>query len=527
MWLQCFHGFCYLAVSYSISMKFARASGVLLHPTSLPGGFGIGDLGPAAYEFVDFLSASSQTYWQVLPLGPTGYGDSPYQCFSAFAGNTLLISPEKLIEYGVLTDADLDSKPKFENGWADYGGVYDWKNTILSKAFERFQHVGDNGLRNEFESFTSENAAWLDDYSLYRAIKASQGHKPWYEWGEKLKLRDPEAIASERKKLARDIETQKFFQFLFFRQWNELRSYAAEKAIKIVGDVPIFVALDSADVWCNRDKFKLNADGSPKVVSGVPPDYFSKTGQLWGNPIYDWDRMRENGFGWWVERIRHASKMFDILRIDHFLGFAAAWEVPGGDETAEHGNWAKVPGDELFAALKQHLGDLPFWAEDLGVVTPEAEHLRDSYELPGMRILQFAFGGDSGNSNLPHNYINNCVAYTGTHDNDTTVGWWNELRRSDNENASSVISHCLEYLNSDGKEIHWDLTRAIWSSVADTAIVPLQDLLGLGNEARMNLPATASGNWSWRFLDGDLTPELSTRLRKLTELYARGSGREA
>jgi 4-alpha-glucanotransferase len=521
MWLQCFHGYFYSAVSYTIFMKFARASGVLLHPTSLPGDFGIGDLGPAAYEFVDFLFACSQTYWQVLPLGPTGYGDSPYQCFSAFAGNTLLISPEKLIEYGVLTDVDIESRPKFEKGRADYGGVYEWKNTILSTAFERFHDAGETDLRKEFENFKSENAAWLEDYSLFRAIKASQAQKPWYEWDEKLKLRDPEAIASERKKLAQEIETQKFYQFLFFKQWNELRSYASGNGIKIVGDVPIFVALDSADVWCNRDKFKLNADGTPKVVSGVPPDFFSKTGQLWGNPIYDWDRMRADGFEWWVERIKHILKMVDLVRIDHFLGFSAAWEVPGGDETAENGNWVKVPGEEVFAAFKEELGDLPFWVEDLGVVTPEAELLRDSHELPGMRILQFAFGGDAGNVHLPHNYVNNCIAYTGTHDNDTTVGWWNALKESDDENASRAINHCLKYLNSDGVDIHWDFIRAIWSSVADTAVVPMQDLLGLGNEARMNLPATTSGNWTWRYSEGAITDQLTARLKKLTELYGR------
>lgn len=509
-------------------MNFPRASGVLLHPTSLPNDFGIGDLGPSAYEFVDFLVEARQTYWQVLPLGPTGYGDSPYQCFSAFAGNTLLISPEKLIDRGLLTSADLASKPDFECGRADYGGVYEWKNAILPIAYRRFKVAASVELRGAFESFAFENASWLDDYALFRAIKASQDQKAWYEWDAPLKLREPGALAFIREHLDDEIGAQKFFQFLFFLQWAELKEYAARGAVKIAGDAPIFVALDSADVWCNQDKFKLNADGSPRVVAGVPPDYFSKTGQLWGNPIYDWDRMRDDGFGWWVSRVRHTLKTVDVIRIDHFRGFAASWEVPGGDETAEHGQWVEVPGEELFRTLRRELGErLPFWAEDLGVITPDVEHLRDSFGLPGMRILQFAFGGDARNLNLPHNYVRNAVAYTGTHDNDTTVGWWNSRPGAGSTRSAEDIGRerdlCLRYLNTKGDEINWDLIRAVWASVADTAIAPMQDLLALGSEARMNLPASDSGNWQWRYRSGDITPELASRLRELTELYARES----
>ena len=500
-------------------MNFPRAAGILLHPTSLPGEFGIGDFGPAAFEFVDFLVESRQTYWQILPLGPTGYGDSPYQSFSAFAGNTLFISPEKLVEDGLLSEEQIATHPKFENGRTDFGGVYDWKNKILPEAFQQFEAAGDD-LRQPFGTFAQANDHWLGDYALYRAIKGAQAHKPWYEWDAPLKLREPGAIAAISELLRDQILAEKFYQFLFFRQWAAVKDYAARGGVKIVGDVPIFVALDSADVWRHQDEFKLNKDGSPKVVAGVPPDYFSKTGQLWGNPIYDWDEMREDGFRWWIDRVKHTLTTVDIVRIDHFVGFAAAWEVPGGDETAEHGSWADVPGEELFAVLKNELGELPFWAEDLGHVTPRVEHLRDSFGLPGMRILQFAFGGDAKNQNLPHNYIRNSVAYTGTHDNDTAVGWW-RTRLDAGESASREREFCLRYLMSDGAEINWDLIRALWSSVADTAIVPLQDALGLDNEARMNVPASSTGNWQWRFRDENLTAETRSRLRSLTETYGR------
>lgn len=506
-------------------MSFERASGILLHPTSLPGEFGIGDLSDEAFRFVDFLDNACQKYWQILPLGPTGYGDSPYQCFSAFAGNTLLISPEKLVEDGLITADDLADKPDFPAHKVDFGGVYDWKNQLLKKAYDGFHHITSVDLRRKFETFCQENEAWLDDYALYRSIKREQGQNAWFEWPEALKLREQKALGVAAEQLYEDIQAEKFFQFLFFRQWFAVKEYANKKGIKIIGDIPIFVALDSADVWCDQGKFKLNVDGTAKVVAGVPPDYFSKTGQLWGNPIYDWDAMRKDGFGWWIKRVSSTLDMVDIVRIDHFRGFAASWEVPGDDKTAENGRWVNVPGKELFAALKNSLGELPVIAEDLGVITPDVEELRDSFDFPGMRILQFAFGGDAKNLDLPHNYIKNCVAYTGTHDNDTTVGWFYSQAGAgstrDEKEISREHDYCLKYLNSDGTEIHWDFIRAVWASVTDTAIAPLPDLLGLGTEGRMNLPASTSNNWHWRMTKDSITDEMTSRLKELTETYGR------
>jgi 4-alpha-glucanotransferase len=506
-------------------MNFPRASGILLHPTSLPGDYGIGDLGPNAYEFVDLLVEAKQTYWQILPLGPTGYGDSPYQCFSAFAGNTLLISPEKLVDDGLLTEEQIANRPDFPAHKVDFGGVYEWKNKILPEAYKSFQQTTSVDLRGKFETFIQENGWWLDDFAAYRAIKLSQDQKAWYEWPAPLKLREKGPLAAKVDQLFDEVHAQKFYQFLFFRQWQELKEYANKNGVKIIGDIPIFIALDSADVWCNQSKFKLNADGSPKVVAGVPPDYFSKTGQLWGNPIYNWDAMKADGFHWWIARVAFTLKTVDVVRVDHFRGFAAAWEVPGDDPTAEHGRWVDVPGKELFLALKRAIGELPVIAEDLGVITPDVEELRDGFGFPGMRILQFAFGGDAKNHDLPHNYIRNCVAYTGTHDNDTTVGWWLSQAGAGSTRDTAAITHehdfCLKYLNTDGTEIHWDFIRAVWASVADTAVTPLQDLLGIGTEGRMNLPASTSGNWYWRYTDGSITDEIVERLKGMTETYGR------
>ena len=506
-------------------MKHRRASGILLHPTSLPGEFGIGELGRHALKFIDFLERTEQTYWQILPLGPTGYGDSPYQCFSAFAGNSLLISIEELIDEGLLNSAQIADLPTFPVDKVDYGSVYEWKNRILPLAFATFSKTTDADLRAEFETFVADNKPWLDDYALYRAIKASEDQKPWYEWNEPLRLRDVTALDRATHELRSEILAEKFYQFLFSRQWRRVKEYANEKGVQIVGDIPIFVALDSADVWCNQRSFKLNPDGSPKVIAGVPPDYFSKTGQLWGNPIYDWDAMRREGFGWWIDRVRRTLRSVDVARIDHFRGFAAVWEVPGEDATAENGQWVKVPGKELFTALKNALGDLKFWAEDLGVVTADVEDLRDSFGFPGMRILQYAFGGDARNHDLPHNYVNNSVAYTGTHDNDTTVGWWNSQTGNGSTRAAAEISRerefCSKYLDTDGSEIHWDFIRAIWASVAATVIAPLQDVLGLGTDARMNLPASNSGNWQWRYIEHSLTEDIEDRLTELTQIFGR------
>jgi len=496
-------------------MTFPRGSGILLHPTSLPGVFGIGDLGDEAYKFSDFLAEAGQTYWQVLPLGQTGYGDSPYQCYSAFAGNTNLISPQKLVSAGLLDKDETNQKPNFPIDRVDFGSVINWKNRILSKAYENFCKMSDFNLREEFQSFKREFSWWLDDYALFQAIRKNRNNKPWYEWETSLKLRDENALAKMREDLREEIEAQKFYQFLFFWQWSNLRKYANDKGVKIIGDIPIFVALNSADVWHNPSEFKLNPDGSPKVVSGVPPDYFSKTGQLWGNPIYDWNKMLNNEFRWWIQRVKFTLKTVDIVRIDHFRGFAACWEVPGADKTAERGSWVDVPGKELFEALQNSLGgNFPFMAEDLGVITPDVEDLRDSFNLPGMRILQYAFGSDTNNRYLPHNYIQNCVAYSGTHDNDTTIGWFAAANERERE-------FCLKYLNSDGREIHWDFIRAIFESVADTAIIPMQDILGSGCEARMNLPASDSGNWNWRCRENDFSAKLVQRLKELTKLYGR------
>jgi 4-alpha-glucanotransferase len=472
----------------------------------LPSPFGIGDLGPEAYKFVDFLAGAGQCLWQVLPLGPTGYGDSPYASYSAFAGNTLLISPEELAREGLLTELDSEAR----SGPVDYGVAHELKADLLRRAYNNFNNTD---LRADFESFTRQQAHWLDDYALFRALKDENAGQAWTEW--------------DRPKAAHvQVEAQKFYQFLFFRQWFALKKYANDRGIKIIGDFPIFVAHDSADVWTNPEQFKLDPDGKPLVVAGVPPDYFSSTGQLWGNPLYNWERMRADGFKWWIERVRAMFAMVDIARVDHFRGFAASWEIPGGDTTAERGRWVETPGRELFTSIREALGELPVIAEDLGVITPDVVALRDELGFPGMRILQFGFGGgDPKNIDLPHNYVPNVVAYTGTHDNDTTVGWFNSVAGKGSTRTVKQIEEerqfCLNYLNTGGEEIHWDFIRCVWSSVANTAIAPLQDVLGLGSDARMNLPNSNQGNWIWRYGAGDLTDDIAQRLKSLTQLYGR------
>lgn len=506
-------------------MSFARASGILLHPTSLPGRFGIGDLGPEAYAFADFLSEGSQQLWQMLPLGPTGYGDSPYACYSAFAGNPLLVSPELLVEEGLLAKDDLDNLAHLPTGLVDFARVHSAKEAILQKAYERYQHSTDTRLRSAFETFVEENGSWLDDYALFRALKVAHGGVAWTDWELPLIRREHIALAQAVEKLRGEIDAHKFFQFLFFRQWFALKAYCNERGISVIGDIPIFVAHDSADVWTNPEQFKLKPDGKPIVVAGVPPDYFSSTGQYWGNPLYNWDTMISDGFRWWIERVRATLQIVDIARIDHFRGFAACWEIPGGDTTAERGRWVEVPGRQLFTAIRNALGELPIIAEDLGVITPDVEKLRDDFGFPGMRILQFAFSSDTANQDLPHNYHRNVVVYTGTHDNDTTVGWFNSVAGEGSTRTTKQIAaernFCLRYLHTDGSEIHWDFIRTVLASVADTAIVPLQDLLGLGTEARMNLPNSTKGNWSWRFEKGGLKKVHAERLLELTETYGR------
>lgn len=506
-------------------MNFPRASGILLHPTSLPGPHGIGDLGPEAYAFADFLEAAGQSIWQMLPLGPTGYGDSPYACYSAFAGNTLLISPERLVADGLLAEAELAGINDCASEQVDFEAVHQYKDAILSKAFAAFKLNPSPEIASAFEDFRLKNKSWLDDYALFRTLKAEYSGVIWTEWPAEFRAIDPVPTSEARQRLVRKIEGQQFKQFIFFRQWYELKTYCHQRGIKLVGDIPIFVAHDSVDVWMNKEQFKLNPDGSPIVVAGVPPDYFSATGQLWGNPLYNWERMQADGFQWWIDRVRATLNTFDIARIDHFRGFAACWEIPGGDKTAERGQWVAAPGRELFTAIKNALGSPPIIAEDLGVITPDVEALRDDFGFPGMRILQFGFSSDTKNTDLPHNYHSNVVVYTGTHDNDTAVGWFESVAGEGSTRDAPQIERerafCLKYLNTSGKEIHWDFIRAVLASVANTAIVPLQDLLGLGTEARMNLPNSTTGNWSWRFKSGALTDQLATQLKELTELYGR------
>lgn len=486
----------------------SRTSGILLHPTSLPSPFGIGDLGPEAYKFVDFLAAAGQTLWQVLPLGPTGYGDSPYASYSAFAGNTLLISPERLVDEGLLDHSDLEEQPV---GPVDYGRAHQLKADLLRCAYDRFRTTD----KTDFEKFTREHAQWLEKYALFRVLKDEHDGAAWTEW-------DTTNVSGKDDAL----EAQMFYQFLFFRQWAALRKYAHERGIRIIGDFPIFVAHDSADVWTNPELFKLDSSGKPIVVAGVPPDYFSATGQLWGNPLYDWERMKATGFKWWIERVGAVFELVDIARVDHFRGFAACWEIPGGDKTAERGRWVETPGRELFNSIRAVLGELPIIAEDLGVITDDVIALREEFGFPGMRVLQFGFGGDPKKSvDLPHNYVRNVVAYTGTHDNDTAVGWFNSVPGEGSLRTAQQIEEqrqfCLSYLNTNGDEIQWDFLRAVWASVAARAIAPLQDVLGLGSEARMNLPNSTEGNWIWRFESGVLTDHVAQRLKELNRLYGR------
>ncbi len=497
-------------------MRFERSSGVLLHITSLPGSYGIGDLGPAARRFVDFLREAGCSVWQVLPLGPTGFGDSPYQTFSAFAGNPYLISPEDLVVEGLLTEADLAERPTFPEGRVAYGIVIPYKERLLDRAYERFRQGVRPDLEAAFTAFRHEHASWLDDFALFMALKSVHRGAPWNAWAQPLRLRDPQALQQARRQHRHEIERHAFRQFLFFRQWEGLREYAHQRQVYFLGDVPIYVAYDSADVWAHPELFHLDAEGNPTVVAGVPPDYFSPTGQRWGNPLYRWDVHREQGYAWWIARLRQALRLVDLVRLDHFRGFAGYWEVPAEEPTAVNGRWRPGPGEDFFRAVFQQLGEVPLIAEDLGEITPDVVALRERFGLPGMKVLVFAFGSGPENPFLPHHYTPHCVVYTGTHDNDTVVGWWYER-------ATAVErDFCLRYLKSNGAEIAWDLIRLAWSSVAALAIAPMQDLLGLGNEARMNYPGRQEGNWAWRMTDGMLRQDLRDRLRELNYLYHRG-----
>lgn len=507
-------------------MKFPRSSGILLHPTSLPGRFGIGDLGAEAYRFADFLEGAGQKIWQVLPLNPTGYGDSPYQCFSAFAGNPLLLSLETLVERGVLTATDLERAPAFPETEVAYARVIEWKLPLLRKAARTFASSASSSERKQWESFCRENASWLDDYALFMACKEAHGGAVWTQWEPEFARREPKALDRWTRKLTTEIQTLKYWQCEFYRQWHALKTYCRERHIRIMGDIPIYVAQDSADVWAHPELFFLDDKGNPSKVAGVPPDYFSATGQLWGNPIYRWDVLKKSGYRWWIDRFGASLGLFDMLRLDHFRGFEAYWEVPGGEPTAIHGRWVKGPGAELFSALQAALGELPIVAENLGVITPAVEAIRKQFGFPGMAILQFAFGNDpQGPSFRPHNYPRALVAYTGGHDNDTTVGWWTGSGAGDSTRTREDIrkerAFAKAYLGFENEEINWVFIRAVLASIADTAIVPLQDVLGLGTEARMNLPGTPSGNWRWRFPSSALTTGVRERLRALTRMYDR------
>jgi 4-alpha-glucanotransferase len=493
-------------------MKFERCCGILLHPSSLPGPYGIGDLGPSAYRWLDWLAASGVRLWQILPLGPTGYGDSPYQCFSAFAGNPYLVSPDLLMEMELLNREDLTDMPAWEARRVDYGQLYQWKPALLAKAYAHFL-ADPESLLPEFDAFLAENATWLDDYALFMAIKEVHGGGPWNGWPEPLRQRNPAALVEARKNLAERVSLYSFTQFLFFKQWYALKGYANEHNLQVIGDIPLFVAYDSSDVWAHPELFYLDPDGAPTVVAGVPPDYFSPTGQLWGNPLYRWDVHRAGGYAWWLDRIRAALRLVDIVRIDHFRGFAGYWEIPAGNPTAEHGRWVPGPGADLFNVIEKKLGDLPIIAEDLGVITPDVVALRDQFGFPGMKILQFAFSGPD-NVFLPHFYPQNCVVYSGTHDNDTSRGWYESVPEGEKDFAR-------RYLRVDGSDIPWDLIRAGWGSTAVFALAPMQDLLGLGTEARMNFPSRLGGNWEWRMTEDALNRDLQSMIQELNWLYHR------
>ncbi|MGF1580294.1 MAG: 4-alpha-glucanotransferase [Gemmataceae bacterium] len=491
-----------------------RISGIILHPTSLPGPYGIGDFGGTAYRWIDGLYHARQSLWQILPLNPTGYGNSPYQSFASFAGNYYLVSPDLLVEDGLLDRSDIPAVD-FPGDYVDYGPVIDFKINILNRAWERFQGGHAGHLRADFEGFIGKHQHWVDDYALFRALKDANGGKAWYEWSEDLVLREPASLEKARHDLGDQVGYFKFVQFLFFRQWQNVKNYANERGIRIFGDVPIFVAGDSADVWANPRMFQLDEQRRPRTVAGVPPDYFSATGQLWGNPVYEWSEHQATNFRWWIERLKATFEVVDLVRIDHFRGFEAYWAIPAGMPTAEVGEWVKAPGMELFTEIEKAFGELPIIAEDLGVITPEVDALRHQFGLPGMKVLQFAFGGGSDNKDLPHNYEHNTVVYTGTHDNDTTCGWYDVANEREKD-------HVRRYLGVSGDDISWDLIRAAWASVGDTAVAPLQDVLSLGTEARMNFPGKPDGNWEWRFTEEMLSYDRLDRLAELTELYSRG-----
>ncbi|HET8985947.1 MAG TPA: 4-alpha-glucanotransferase [Trueperaceae bacterium] len=500
-------------------MAFERASGILLHPTSLPGSGGIGVLGAEARAWVDFLAAAGQRLWQVMPLGPTGYGDSPYQSFSAFAGNPYLIDLTELVAEGWLTEDDLAPFTALPREKVDFGPLIRLKVEVLTRAAANAAAATARGVTDPaYDEFVATHGpSWLDDYARFMAIKESVGGGSWSDWPRALRHREPAALAAALAGQQPAVQRHTLWQYWFFRQWQAVRAYANARGVSIVGDVPIFVSLDSADTWSNPELFHFDEPGRPSVVAGVPPDYFSATGQRWGNPLYRWDVMSETGYAWWIERMRATLSLVDIVRVDHFRGFAAYWEIPASEPTAIKGRWVKAPGSELFQALRAAFPELPVIAEDLGVITPDVEELRDSFGLPGMKVLQFAFGGGPDDPYLPHTYDKNCVVYSGTHDNDTTLGWYGHAPEIERDFAR-------RYLGRGDENIAWEFVRLALASTANTAIVPLQDVIGLGQEGRMNTPGQPAGNWSWRFT-WDMVPYwVAPQLRELAEVYGRLGG---
>lgn len=488
-------------------MKFERTSGILMHITSLPGDHGIGSMGKAAFQFVDFLAAAKQKLWQIFPLGPTGYGDSPYQTFSVFAGNPLLIDLQGLLSRSLLEAGDLDNMPANTDS-VDFGAVFKEKHQVLKKAYQKF-----TATRN-YEEFCKQNDFWLENYATFMAIKDDNDGRPWNEWEKGLKLRLTSPMQQIKQKLEKQIEYYKFLQFVFYEQWQKIQDYAHSKNIKIIGDIPIYVAFDSADAWANPEYFLFDENKQPTHVAGVPPDAFTATGQLWGNPLYDWQQMQKDGFKWWIDRFKICLQSCDIIRVDHFLGLVNYWAVPASDDTAINGKWQPARGREMLGKVLDTLGELPIIAEDLGAVTPPVEKLRDDFNLPGMKILQFAFGSGDDNPFLPHNFPENCVVYTGTHDNETTRGWYHNL-------PQHVKDHLHHYLQFDGSDVAWKLIETAWHSRAVMALAPMQDFLNLDNKARMNTPGTLGGNWQWRLLPKQLTQHLAQKIAQLTKAAAR------
>ena len=502
-----------------------RASGILLHPTSLPGGHGIGDLGSEARHFADFLNASGQRWWQMLPVTPAGSGNSPYHALSAFAGNPLLISLDMLAEEELLTSEDLSLRTRMREGRVDYPSVKREKEKYLRKAFSKFKKGLHQKESKPYEAFCEKAQFWLEDYALFSALKESHRNASWTEWEEPLRLRETGKLRSAKKRLCEEIDYHQFLQYEFFKQWSALKGYCNKHRIGLIGDLPIFVAHDSSDVWTHQDSFYLDQKGNPTVIVGVPPDYFSRTGQRWGNPLYRWDRLKEDGYRWWMERFRMTFQYFDAVRLDHFIGFYRYWEIPVNEPTALKGKWREGPREDFFEKLLGVLGPLELIAEDLGLVISEVKELRDRFNFPGLRVLQFAFDGDPKNDHLPENYPKRCIVYTGTHDNDTIVGWCNDPGSSASVRSKETIQkekeRVMRYLGTDGRNIHWDMIDLAMKSAADVAIFPLQDILGLETSARMNLPGTVKGNWEWRFRGTALTEELSRQLRGVTEAAGR------